>query len=142
VERDWLTCQLPSGRKLWYYRPRIEDDETPWGEPCFKLYFWADKLVKETTRKIWTEISAYGGLLVENIVQAIARDIMRDALFRCEARGLPVVLTVHDELVTEPPVGRCKPEELERIMSAVEPWTQRLNIPIAAEAWNGRRYKK
>ncbi|NBD96288.1 MAG: hypothetical protein GVY11_07430, partial [Gammaproteobacteria bacterium] len=141
VEGQWLTCELPSGRKLWYFGPELEHDETPWGTPCFKLYFYADKVVG-TGQKKWCRIGAYGGLLVENIVQAVARDIMRDALFRCESRGLPVVLTVHDELVTEPPVGKCSPAELERIMCAVEPWTQRLNIPIAAEAWNGGRYRK
>lgn len=141
VEGRWLTCQLPSGRKLWYYGPELEPDETPWGTPCLKLYFYADKVVG-SGQKTWCRIGAYGGLLVENIVQAVARDIMRDALFRCESRGLPVVLTVHDELVTEPEKGACLPSELERIMCAVEPWTQRLGIPIAAEAWNGERYRK
>jgi len=141
LESEWLTCQLPSGRKLWYYGPELEADETPWGAPCFRLFFFAEKVVGSGQKK-WCRVSAYGGLLVENIVQAVARDIMRDALFRCESRNLPVILTVHDELVTEVRKGVCTPAELERIMCAVEPWTQRLQIPVAAEAWNGERYRK
>jgi len=138
VEDEWLLCRLPSGRDLYYHNPRtkmIEDDRAPTGVKL-QLQFDAWKYGQ------WRTVDAYGGLLVENVVQGVARDIMADAMLRAEDAGYPVILTVHDELVTEPPNDFGSAEELEAIMSERPEWVQRCNIPVAAETWEGERYRK
>ncbi|HVZ42984.1 MAG TPA: DNA polymerase, partial [Ramlibacter sp.] len=99
---DYLWIALPGRtRALAYYKPRIVEKTTPWGSKQDAVRFWGED---STTRK-WMQIDLYGGLIAENIVQAVARDLMVDAMFRVEAAGYPLVLTVHDELLCEVPDG-------------------------------------
>lgn len=135
VWRDWLLCRLPSGRHLHYFKPAPALDS--FENPTFS--FWANKQMIGGGRA-WRQVAAYGGLLCENIVQAVSRDLMVAAAHRCEEAGIPVVLTVHDELVCEVPADRADPGELERIMSVTPAWAQ--GWPIRAEAWCDRRYRK
>lgn len=91
--------------------------------------------------KKWRRQDTYGGMLVENIVQATARDLMAEAMLRCEQTGVyKVVLSVHDELITEVDEGLGSTKELEAIMSEVPEWAK--GCPVAAEGWEGPRYKK
>lgn len=136
LDGRFLRCVLPSGRSLAYPDPRIEKRQTPWGESKNALTYMG---VNSYTRK-WTRQAAYGGLLVENITQAVARDIMAEAMVRCERDGryLPV-LTVHDELVCEgSPRGSVK--VFERLVAASPAWAD--GLPIACEGWKGTRYHK
>ena len=93
--------------------------------------------INSYTRK-WERQHTYGGSLVENIVQAIARDIMAAAMQRCETAGYDVVLTVHDELVAEGTHGDIK--EFEALVAEVPDWAE--GMPIAVEGFTTRRYRK
>ena len=104
-ERYWLACELPSGRALYYYRPKVEL-KIKWGKPKETLTFrteWNGKSYREDT---------YGGKLVENMVQAIARDILVVGGLNAEAAGYHSVMLVHDENVTLVPKGFGSHHEL------------------------------
>ena len=90
---DCFTIQLPSGRKLYYVSPGIGENQ--WGNPSIS-YMGMDQKTKR-----WKRIETYGGKLVENCVQAIARDCLADTIERLEASGLPVVFHIHDEVVID-----------------------------------------
>ena len=136
VRGRFLHCKLPSGRLLSYCDPWLENTETPWGEPTVKLRFMG---VNPKTKQ-WCRMSTYGGKLTENIVQALCRDLMRDAMIRAEALGYPNVMTIHDEVVAEIPKGFGSVEDYERILSVVPDWAD--GFPVAAEGWRGERYRK
>ena len=131
-----LWCRLPSGRKLAYSLPEIRDAETPWGEIRPTLTFCA---VQGPARK-WKRTTTYGGHLTENIVQAIARDCMAEAWLRLEIAGYPVIMTVHDELVTEPDIGHGSQQEFETLLATRPKWAP--DLPIVVEGWEGHRYRK
>lgn len=138
VKDDVLYCKLLSGRTLKYHTPRLHPDRTPWGKDIFKLtYMGVDSLTKQ-----WVRLDTYGGKLTENIVQATARDILTYAMVNLEAAGYPVVLHIHDEIVSEVPVGDDHTvEEFERIMGTLPDWAS--NWPLrAAGGWRGKRYRK
>ena len=140
VEGDWGYCILPSERKIWYYKPRIEMQETPWGTDAPGVVFWAYKQTGSGGRS-WQRIRAYGGLLVENIIQAMCRDVMVECMWAAEAAGLPIVLTVHDELVCE--VDADDPDALNTLLEIMRrPPSFAPDWPAAAEGWEGKRYRK
>lgn len=139
---SWLHCCLPSGRITAYAFPSVRATETPFknsnGEPIFKdkLYFWA---VDGITKR-WMEHGAYGGLLFQNAVQGSARDVMADAMKRVEAAGYEPTITIHDEIVAEADEEFGSVEEFGALMTAKEKWLG--DLPVAAEAWSGSRYRK
>lgn len=134
LEGDYLKAYLPSGRALSYYKPEVRYDLTPWGSKRATLYHYD---VHPKTRQ-WMLMGTHGGKLVENVTQAAARDFMAEAMFRAEAQGLEVVLTVHDELLTETEKGTV--DELETLMSVLPTWAT--GCPIKVSGWAGPRYKK
>lgn len=141
LEDEWLTCRLHSGRKLWYFRPRKVRKEMPWSteeKPDIRpgWTYLAKKMGRLAT------IYAYGGLLTENVVQATARDILYERALVADAEGYPLVLTVHDENVTEVDEGRTFESGLQQIMEDAPAWARALGIPLAAEGWTDRRYHK
>jgi DNA polymerase len=135
---QFLWCILPSGRPLAYALPRIVNQETPWGavRPALQ-YMGID--TRWGGRK-WGRVQTYGGHLVENIVQATARDVMATAMLRLEEAGYPVVLTVHDEILCEVPNGHGSLEEFQELMQTRDPWAA--TAPIEAECWEGDRWRK
>ena len=94
--QSFLTVRLPSGRKLFYPKPFLKENQ--FGRPAVHYY-----TVGQQTRK-WEVASTYGGKMVENIVQAIARDCLAETLKRIDARGLQVVFHVHDEVIIDAPM--------------------------------------
>lgn len=136
----FLMCHLPSGRNLSYPDPKIEMVETFWGEKRPGITFMG----LNSTTKAWERTGTYGGKIVENITQAVARDIMAEAMLRVEAARFRVVLTVHDELLTETDRifadVRLGIQTFETLMATPPAWAA--GLPIAAEGWTGRRYSK
>lgn len=133
---SFLWCRLPSGRALCYPYPRVEARMMPWGAEKFALVC---KGVDAYTRK-WGDCWLYGGLLAENVTQAAARDLLREAILRCEAAGYGTVLHCHDENVAETDEGFGSLSEFERLMEVVPAWAT--GCPIAADGWEGTRYRK
>lgn len=136
----WLIMQLPSGRYIYYLNPAVENRKFTSHDGT---EYWREVLEYsgiDTKTRQFTRTSTFGGRLVENAVQAIARDIMCDAITRLEASGYPVVLHVHDEIVCETPIGTLPAAEMERIMCVRPEWGA--DIPIGAEGFTAQRYKK
>ena len=136
VSDGFLKMRLPSGRVLWYANPRIALKEMSWGEQKAVVAFDG---VNSITRK-WGQQYLYGGLLAENATQATARDLLVNGMFAVEAAGYPIVLHVHDELVAEVPEGFGSVGEFEKLMCRLPDWGK--DIPVKAEGWRGKRYKK
>jgi DNA polymerase bacteriophage-type len=132
---SWLVCGLPSGRNLYYAYPKVEEKTTPWGTTQKSVTIRG----VDRTRN-WSDISFYGGLISENVTQAVARDLMVNGMLACEAAGYPAVITIHDEIVVEPPAGHGSVEEFEKIMATGPAWAE--GLPLAAEGWVGERYRK
>lgn len=133
---DFLHCRLPSGRLLSYFKPHIRKKKTPWGTTQDELNFWG---VDDKGR--WLPMSTYGGKLVENIVQAIARDLMAEAMLRAEySSTYDLIMSVHDELVCEVDEDKGDVKAFELMMSELPEWAY--GCPVTAEGWRGKRYKK
>lgn len=136
TDRDFLFAQLPSGRRLAYHKPEIRNEETPWGELRPKLYVYT----VDSKTKQWVQRAVYGGLLTENIVQAISRDCMAEAMVRCEENEYKCLITVHDENLTEREKGKGSLQEFDRLMSVRPTWGK--DIPLKVSSWTGDRYRK
>lgn len=111
--QNFLTVQLPSGRKLYYPRPFLKENQ--FGKLAIHYY-----TVGQQTRK-WEVTSTYGGKMTENIVQAIARDCLAETLRRIDAKGLQVVFHVHDEVIIDAPVETTV-DEICDLMAEPIPW--------------------
>lgn len=129
---DFLTIRLPSGRKLYYAHPALGVNQ--WGNPSI-MY----KGMDQTTKK-WKQIETYGGKLVENVVQAIARDCLAEAIERLEAANYAVVFHVHDEVIIDCSPDRADLDTVAAIMSEPVAWAP--DLPLGADGWIGDFYKK
>jgi len=135
----FLWCQLPSGRFLTYARPIIKTRPlpAPW-EHKFKeslSYYGVNSLTRQ-----WTRQYTYGGHLTENVVQAMARDLMAGAMLRVEHAGYSPILTVHDEVVVEADAEDADFSQFMELMQVLPRWAT--GLPVAAEGWQGQRYRK
>lgn len=94
--------------------------------------------------KQYVRMVTYGGSLAENVTQATARDLMGEAMLRCDASGLyEMLLSVHDELIAECDEDKGDVREFEQMMAALPDWVSNDNlVPVAAEGWRGKRYRK
>jgi len=129
---DFLTITLPSKRKLFYARPELGTNQ--WGRPSIAYYG-----VNQTTKQ-WTPLETYGGKLVENIVQAIARDCLATAIEHLEVAGFPVVFHIHDEVVVDCPESQADLDAVVKIMTTPIPWAP--NLPLNADGWVGDFFRK
>lgn len=137
LDSRFLFCTLPSGRRLAYPDPEVRPKATPWGEIRPSLTYMG---MNSFTRE-WSRQTGYGGLLVENMTQAVARDLMAAALQRCEQSAIyDPVLSVHDELIAEADAGLGDVRAFEALMAELPPWAD--GCPVVAEGWKGFRYHK
>jgi DNA polymerase len=136
-DRRWLTATLPSSRRLRYPRPHIVEEVNRFGNLVYVLKTYG---VSQYTHQ-WGVENKHGSLLFQNIVQAIARDLLTASAARFEAAALPVILHVHDELLAEVPVERGVTHALVHTLMTQRPaWTA--GLPIDAECWVGTRFGK
>jgi len=136
---DALICRLLSGRPLTYHRPRLTESSRRRGEWSISYEGWNTN--PKNGRVGWIRMYTWGGRLVENIVQATARDLQRFAILNQEKAGYPIVLHVYDENVAEVPEGWGSVEEFERLMSLTPDWAAGWPVK-AAGGWRGKRYRK
>ncbi len=157
-----LFCKLPSGRKLAYHRPFIRFVDPPWvvakraerlakynetkdpkylskgkdeeGDKVPAIHHWSTNPLT----KNWGVEKIWGGVFVENIVQAASADYMTAASLRLEDAGYENDLSIYDELLCEKKHGDV--EEFRRLMAEAPPWAR--DIPIEVKAWSGKRYRK
>lgn len=125
----WLRVRLPSGRYLCYLNPQVDEK----GQITYSG-------VNQYTRQ-WCRIKTYGGKITENIVQAWARDVLAHNMPAVEKAGYEIVLTVHDEILTETPDSSdYSAEKLGILMSASPPWAP--DCPLSAAGFETDRYRK
>lgn len=141
LEDVWLTARLPSGRKLYYFNPQPIRKEMAWSteEKPDVRRTWTHQAKK---RGKWLTVDVFGGLLTENLASALARDLLVAAMFKCEKSGLPIVLTVHDEIVADAEKRVDNAKVLKQIMEDIPQWARDMEIPVEAETWQGDRYRK
>lgn len=125
----WLRVKLPSGRYLCYPGARVDDQ----GRISY--------LGQNTYSRKWERILTYGGKIAENITQAVARDVMAHAMPRIENEGFNIVLTVHDEVITEVENSSYySHEKLSQILSTPAAWAN--GLPLDAKGFEAYRYRK
>lgn len=127
----FMTITLPSGRKLYYARPFV----TP-GQYGDALHYWG---MNQMTHK-WETTDTWGGKLVENCVQAIARDCLAENIERLEKAGYEIVTHIHDEIVIDLPTEKADLDAVCKIMSEPIPWAP--GLPLSADGWVNEFYKK
>ena len=130
-ESGILFIQLPSGRRLSYIKPRLDYDQR----------FNRDSLTYEgIEQKSWNRLNTYGGKLVENIVQATARDLLAEAMINIDKEGYKIVMHCHDEIITDTPRGFGSVKQVCNIMSKPPSWAK--DLPLSAEGFECDYYKK
>ena len=131
---DAMTIQLPSGRKLFYWGACIKNLPKKGESIC---YYGVNQETKQ-----WVLLDTYGGKLTENIVQAIARDILGVAMLRLTEKGFPIVMHVHDENIAEVPVDNAKAmlKIMCDTMAEEVPWAK--GLPLRADGYITPFYKK
>ena len=131
-----MKIKLPSGRCLHYFEPKVIIDQK-FGRPqeCVVYTQYDSKGSRQSF--------LYGGLLTENVVQAIARDILLNAMFLAEEAGFVILATIHDEIVTEVPIDSpLGLADLLACMTKVPEWGSTMGFTLAAEGYEGAYYKK
>lgn len=136
---EFMTIQLPSGRKLFYYGPKFKDKKIGHSTMPTRVLCYQG-VVQET--KQWGEIDTYGGKLTENTVQAIARDLLGDAMLRMQDECYEIVASVHDEVIVEVPEINAKDHynRLVEIMSTPPQWAE--DLPLNADGGVMMFYQK
>ncbi len=132
----WLTCELPSGRLMRYFSAKMQMVKTLYGEKMAITYRGVDSKTHQFIRK-----STWGGKLAENVTQALARDLLMEALLRLDDRGHRPVLDVHDEIAAERADDVWGDGgEMFSIMEESPTWAE--GLPIKVEGWSESRYRK
>ncbi len=152
VKGRFLKIRLPSLRELSYCDPTVtwEDVQLTNDKGEVTSVFKAKKLsfmsVNHKAKKEdclipkWTREKTYGGKLTENIVQAVSRDILAEAIVRADDAGFRVLMHSHDEMVAEAPKGKFQGEDYKAIMEQLPDWAA--GLPLKSGGWVGDRYKK
>ena len=132
VESGILFIELPSGRRLAYVQPRL--GENRWGGTSITY-------TGTTTARRWGQLETYGGKLVENIVQAIARDLLVTGMHAVAKAGHRIVMHVHDEIVIDEPLGSgFTVTDACQLMSTLPTWAE--GLPLDADGYECGYYRK
>ena len=132
-EGNILFIKLPSGRRLSYIRPKIDYDN------IFNKYIITYEGIDPTTKKS-KRLTTYGGKLVENIVQAIARDVLAQSMINLKNHGFNIVMHVHDEIVLEVEENVSSIEEICEIMCKENKYLK--GLKLKADGFESKYYKK
>lgn len=134
IENGNLVVTLPSKRQLFYIQPRIETNQ--YGSDALSY------MGQNQTTKKWERIPTYGGKLTENLVQAIARDCLANAIKNLVSNGFKVLFHIHDECICEVPKNETKYslENAIKIMCKVPNWAE--GLPLNADGFTSDYYKK
>ena len=127
-----LFIGLPSGRRLAYVKPKIGTNR--FGSPSLTY------MGMNQTKKTWERLETFGGKLVENVVQAFARDCLAESIIRLEDAGYEVNFHVHDEVVLDVEIGKSSAKEVAEIMGRPIDWAP--GLPLRADAYEGAFYYK
>ncbi|WP_042395768.1 DNA polymerase [Clostridium saudiense] len=130
-EKGIMFITLPSGRNLSYIKPRLETNK-----------FGRKGITYEgigATKK-WERIETYGPKLVENIVQATARDLLAEAMINVDKKGYEIVMHVHDEIIVETPIGKGSLKEVCDVMAIAPEWAK--GLPLRADGFECEYYRK
>lgn len=127
-EGPLMRLRLPGGRELSYVKPKLDQEDN----------ITYEGIIQE--RGGWGRIETYGPKVVENIVQATARDCLAVSMRRLEAKGIPIVFHVHDEVICEVPENSWTSEELAAIMGEPIDWAE--GLPLKADAYECHYYRK
>lgn len=133
--QGFLYCKLPAGRCLAYYQPETKL-ENVFGQKKRVLTYMGTN----TFTKGFERLKTWGGTLFENIIQAIARDIMAAAMLRLDGKGYKIIMTVHDEIVAEVPDDFGSLDDFINMMVELPEWAK--GCPVEAEGFMCERYKK
>ena len=125
----WMT--LPSGRRIAYWGAEMGQDK--WGRPSMT------HMTQNQTTKKWERVESFGGRLTENLVQATARDVLKEALFNLDKAGYDVRATVHDEVIITAWPDQTL-EEVIQIMCKGAEWTE--GLPLNADGYYCTSYRK
>lgn len=129
-----LFIKLPSGRKLCYWDTRLKQDD--YNGKLSIVYMGVNQETKQ-----WNEVETYGGKLVENIVQAVARDCLAVAMTRVSALGYKIVMHVHDEMIVDVPNEDTEaPARINSIMAQDIDWAE--GLPLKGDTYETPFYKK
>lgn len=132
-ENGVLYARLPSGRKMAYRKPEVVGEEGSREEHLD--YFGMD-----TEKRIFMRTGMYGGKWMQNVAEGIGRDLLVHGMMNLERAGAPMVMTVHDEAVGEMDAGLLTMDQALKIFLDRPKWS--VGLPLAAEGWIGKRYRK
>jgi DNA polymerase len=144
-----LMVRLPSGKFLYYHNPKVKKREVTEEQRAdliargleWKLEREVIVYSHQNDKNMWVTTHTYGGKLVENINQAVARDLLGYSLLNVmKTKRYTPLLLPHDELLTEGDPKECSVEELCELVCKLPPWAE--GLPMAAEGWTGKRYRK
>lgn len=134
-EGDFLTMRLPSGRKIWYHRPRKETvtfNDTD--RPAWSFMSYQGKKFRR--------LPAWHGMITADCIQGSARDLMTSAMVRAERQGLRTIFKVHDELVFEETYRPDLAQIVKQVMEDIDPWAIERKLRVKAEVEVMNRYRK
>jgi DNA polymerase len=136
VTNKFLRMLLPSGRTLSWYQPTIESREVPWGGTKPAVIVWqVNPMTKRYERKALIGSSAF-----QSSVQGTARDLLIHGVSSLQRAGYDVVLRVHDEVLALVREGEGDENEFGNLLCQQPAWAQ--DLPLAFEAWRGKRFRK
>lgn len=144
-QSGFLFCELPSGRHIAYVKPAIQPDDliakNSEGQPF--VVARAGSLTfegQDSKTRRWCRMPTYAGRLVENLIQGLARDVLRDAMLSLDEHGYQLLATIHDEVLIEMPYGQGSLDEVLDIMGRPLPWAP--GLPLKAEGFETSFFAK